>query len=88
MGFFCNIPTLAWWAEQQRSSVYALDWLGMVRSAWVPITIKAKRNNIPSRVHTAESFHQRANHGPRTYPLKFDGEPRFKVGLGLFLFLW
>lgn len=38
MGFFCNIPTLAWWAEQQRSSVYALDWFGMGRSAWVPFT--------------------------------------------------
>ncbi|KAF6762565.1 abhydrolase domain-containing protein 4 [Ephemerocybe angulata] len=57
MGFFFrNIPTLAWWAEQRRSSVYALDWLGMGRSARVPFTIKAKRDDIPGRVHEAESF--------------------------------
>jgi cardiolipin-specific phospholipase len=36
--------------------VYALDWLGMGRSARVPFSIKAKRDDIPARVHEAESF--------------------------------
>jgi cardiolipin-specific phospholipase len=36
--------------------VYALDWLGMGRSARVPFAIKAKRSDIPARVHEAESF--------------------------------
>jgi len=36
--------------------VYAVDWLGMGRSARVPFTVKAKREDIPGRVHEAESF--------------------------------
>lgn len=36
--------------------MYALDWLGMGRSARVPFSIKAKKDDIPARVHEAESF--------------------------------
>jgi cardiolipin-specific phospholipase len=36
--------------------VYALDWLGMGRSARVPFTVKAKRDDVQSRVNQAESF--------------------------------
>ena len=54
--FFRNIPTLAYWAERRRTSFYALDWLGMGRSARPPFTVKAKRDDIPGRVHEAESF--------------------------------
>jgi cardiolipin-specific phospholipase len=36
--------------------VYAVDWLGMGRSARVPFRIRAKRDDIPGRVHEAESF--------------------------------
>ncbi|TEB35399.1 abhydrolase domain-containing protein 4 [Coprinellus micaceus] len=54
--FFRNIPSLGWWAEQRRTSVYALDWLGMGRSARVPFTVKAKRDDVSARVHEAESF--------------------------------
>jgi len=54
--YFRNFPTLAQWAESRRSSVYALDWLGMGRSARVPFTVKAKRSNVQERVAEAESF--------------------------------
>lgn len=36
--------------------MYALDWLGMGRSARVPFIVKAKRDDIAGRVHEAESF--------------------------------
>jgi cardiolipin-specific phospholipase len=36
--------------------VYAVDWLGMGRSARVPFRIRAKRDDISGRVHEAESF--------------------------------
>ena len=38
------------------TSVYAVDWLGMGRSARVPFRIRAKRDNISERVREAESF--------------------------------
>lgn len=54
--FFQNFPSLAKWAGRHGSSVYALDWLGMGRSARVPFTIKAKRDDVAARVSEAESF--------------------------------
>lgn len=36
--------------------MYALDWLGMGRSARPPFRIRAKRDDIPGRVQEAESF--------------------------------
>jgi cardiolipin-specific phospholipase len=54
--FFLNFPTLAKWAGRRGADVYALDWLGMGRSARVPFTIKAKRDDIQGRVTEAESF--------------------------------
>ncbi|TFK27044.1 abhydrolase domain-containing protein 4 [Coprinopsis marcescibilis] len=54
--FFRNFPTLAHWAERRRSAVYAIDWLGMGRSARVPFSVKAKRSNVEERVEEAESF--------------------------------
>ncbi|KAF8076129.1 Alpha/Beta hydrolase protein [Lyophyllum atratum] len=57
LGFFYqNFPVLAQWAGRRGSSVYALDWLGMGRSARVPFTVKAKRDNVAARVTEAESF--------------------------------
>ncbi|KII95868.1 hypothetical protein PLICRDRAFT_170467 [Plicaturopsis crispa FD-325 SS-3] len=54
--FFQNFPALAQWAGKRGSAMYALDWLGMGRSARVPFSIKAKREDIPARVNEAESF--------------------------------
>ncbi|EGO01667.1 hypothetical protein SERLA73DRAFT_177093 [Serpula lacrymans var. lacrymans S7.3] len=54
--FFRNFPTLAQWAGHRGTDVYALDWLGMGRSARVPFTIKAKRDDVAGRVKEAESF--------------------------------
>ncbi|KAF8559084.1 alpha/beta-hydrolase [Imleria badia] len=54
--FFRNFPTLATWAGNRGTNVYALDWLGMGRSARIPFRIKAKRDDIPGRVQEAESF--------------------------------
>ena len=54
--FFRNFPSLAQWAGRRGSSVYALDWLGMGRSARVPFKIKAKRDDVAGRVTEAESF--------------------------------
>ncbi|KAI9574883.1 Alpha/Beta hydrolase protein [Boletus coccyginus] len=54
--FFRNFPTLAMWAGSRGTNVYALDWLGMGRSARVPFRIRAKRDDIPGRVREAESF--------------------------------
>lgn len=54
--FFHNLPPLAKWVEKRGSSVYALDWLGMGRSARVPFQVNAKREDVKSRVREAESF--------------------------------
>ncbi|OCH95973.1 alpha/beta-hydrolase [Obba rivulosa] len=54
--FFQNFPALGRWAGRRGTSVYALDWLGMGRSARVPFQVKAKREDIDGRVHEAESF--------------------------------
>lgn len=54
--FFNNFPPLANWAGRRGSSVYALDWLGMGRSARVPFTVKSKRDDVVARVTEAESF--------------------------------
>lgn len=54
--FFQNFPALGQWAERRRSTVYAVDWLGMGRSARPSFTVKAKRDDIDGRVREAESF--------------------------------
>ena len=54
--FFQNFPTLAKWAGRRGADVYALDWLGMGRSARVPFVVKAKREDVKGRVTEAESF--------------------------------
>jgi cardiolipin-specific phospholipase len=54
--FFHNFPTLAKWAGRRGADVYALDWLGMGRSARVPFVVKAKRDDVKARVTEAESF--------------------------------
>ncbi|KIJ19997.1 hypothetical protein PAXINDRAFT_166174 [Paxillus involutus ATCC 200175] len=54
--FFRNFPALAKWAGSRGTDVYAVDWLGMGRSARVPFRIKSKRGDIPGRVQEAESF--------------------------------
>ncbi|KAF8631263.1 hypothetical protein AX15_002590 [Amanita polypyramis BW_CC] len=54
--FFRNFGALAQWASQRGSAVYAVDWLGMGRSARIPFSIKAKRDDVPGRVQEAESF--------------------------------
>jgi cardiolipin-specific phospholipase len=54
--FFRNFPTLAQWAGHRGTDVFGVDWLGMGRSARVPFTIKAKRDDISGRVSEAESF--------------------------------
>ncbi|KDQ64912.1 hypothetical protein JAAARDRAFT_64721 [Jaapia argillacea MUCL 33604] len=57
LGFYIqNFQAMANWAGRRGSSVYALDWLGMGRSARVPFTVKAKREDIPGRVKEAETF--------------------------------
>ncbi|KAH9947288.1 alpha/beta-hydrolase [Amylocystis lapponica] len=54
--FFQNFSALGSWAGRRGTSVYALDWLGMGRSARVPFTVKAKRDDVAGRVAEAESF--------------------------------
>lgn len=54
--FFQNFPALGKWAGKRGSSVYAVDWLGMGRSARVPFHVKAKREDVDGRVAEAESF--------------------------------
>ena len=54
--FFRNLPALGSWAAKRQTPVYALDWLGMGRSARPPFTIKAKKHDIKGRVEQAESF--------------------------------
>jgi cardiolipin-specific phospholipase len=44
------------WAAKRKTDVYALDWLGMGRSARVPFKISAKRDDTKARVEEAESF--------------------------------
>lgn len=53
--FFPNFPALADWAGRRGTSIYALDWLGMGRSARVPFAVKAKQDDR-SRVADAEAF--------------------------------
>ncbi|KIJ70359.1 hypothetical protein HYDPIDRAFT_172199 [Hydnomerulius pinastri MD-312] len=54
--FFRNFPALAKWAGHRGTDVYAVDWLGMGRSARIPFHVKAKRTDVPGRVREAESF--------------------------------
>ncbi|KLO12802.1 alpha/beta-hydrolase [Schizopora paradoxa] len=54
--FFRNFGTLGNWVSRTGMPVYALDWLGMGRSARVPFVVKAKRHDYENRVHEAESF--------------------------------
>ncbi|KAF9452215.1 alpha/beta-hydrolase, partial [Macrolepiota fuliginosa MF-IS2] len=54
--YFRNFPALANWAGRRGTSIYAIDWLGMGRSARVPFSVRARRDDIPGRVHEAESF--------------------------------
>jgi len=54
--FFQNFPALGRWAGNRGSSVYALDWLGMGRSARPSFRVKAKRDDVQGRVDEAESF--------------------------------
>ncbi|KAI6105488.1 Alpha/Beta hydrolase protein [Pisolithus sp. B1] len=54
--FFRNYPALATWAGHRGTDVYALDWLGMGRSARVPFHVKAKRDDVVGRVREAEAF--------------------------------
>jgi cardiolipin-specific phospholipase len=57
LGFFYkNLPVLADWVERRGAKAFALDWLGMGRSARVPFTVKAKREDVSGRVEGAESF--------------------------------
>ncbi|KAL1681402.1 Alpha/Beta hydrolase protein [Schizophyllum commune] len=57
LGFFYkNFPALADWVARRQSAAYALDWLGMGRSARVPFTVKAKRTDVAGRVAESESF--------------------------------
>ncbi|KAI0742130.1 alpha/beta-hydrolase [Irpex lacteus] len=54
--FFQNFAALGEWAASRKSTVYAVDWLGMGRSARVPFVVKSKRDDIDGRVKEAESF--------------------------------
>ncbi|KAF7301484.1 AB hydrolase-1 domain-containing protein [Mycena indigotica] len=57
IGFYLkNIPVVAEWAGHRGSSLYAVDWLGMGRSARVPFRIRSDRKDIAGRVTEAESF--------------------------------
>ena len=54
--FFKNFSALGDWAAARRSSIYAIDWLGMGRSARVPFVVNAKRDDVAGRVREAEAF--------------------------------
>ncbi|EIW61885.1 alpha/beta-hydrolase [Trametes versicolor FP-101664 SS1] len=54
--FFQNLPALGDWAGKRGSSVFAVDWLGMGRSARPHFHVKAKREDIDGRVTEAETF--------------------------------
>ena len=57
LGFFTlNFPALAQWALRRSAPVYAVDWLGMGRSARVPFKIKSKLSDTPGRVKETEDF--------------------------------
>lgn len=47
---------MANWAARNHTSVYALDWLGMGRSARPSFSVKASRKDVAARVGEAESF--------------------------------
>ncbi|KAH7343843.1 alpha beta-hydrolase [Rhizoctonia solani] len=54
--FYRNLEAMGEWAAKRKTDVYALDWLGMGRSARVPFKIHASRDNTKARVDEAESF--------------------------------
>ncbi|KDN50917.1 hypothetical protein RSAG8_00546, partial [Rhizoctonia solani AG-8 WAC10335] len=54
--FYRNLEAMGEWAAKRKTDVYALDWLGMGRSARVPFKVHAKRDDIKGRVEEAESF--------------------------------
>ncbi|KIY67368.1 alpha/beta-hydrolase [Cylindrobasidium torrendii FP15055 ss-10] len=54
--FFHNYLPLSQWASRRSTSVYAVDWLGMGRSARPPFSIKSPRSDTAARVAEAESF--------------------------------
>ncbi|KAL0581952.1 hypothetical protein V5O48_000009 [Marasmius crinis-equi] len=54
--YFKNFNTLAQWAGRRNTSVYALDWLGMGRSARPSFSVSASRKDTKARVEEAESF--------------------------------
>ncbi|KZS97934.1 alpha/beta-hydrolase [Sistotremastrum niveocremeum HHB9708] len=57
LGFFLrNFPALGSWAKQSGTPVYAVDWLGMGRSARPPFRVHAKRHDTAARVAQAEEF--------------------------------
>lgn len=51
-----DYPALSQWVAKRGAPIYALDWLGMGRSARVPFTVKASRDDVNERVAEAESF--------------------------------
>jgi cardiolipin-specific phospholipase len=54
--FFLNFPTLAQWVGVRGAPVYALDWLGMGRSARPAFRVRARRDDVHARVEEAEDF--------------------------------
>lgn len=57
LGFFTlNFPPLANWAMRRSAPVYAVDWLGMGRSARVSFKVKSKFNDTAGRVKETEDF--------------------------------
>jgi cardiolipin-specific phospholipase len=57
LGFFYrNYLALGRWVARSGRPIYALDWLGMGRSARVPFVVKAKREDTDARVNEAEAF--------------------------------
>uniref|UniRef100_A0A0W0FCF9 AB hydrolase-1 domain-containing protein n=1 Tax=Moniliophthora roreri TaxID=221103 RepID=A0A0W0FCF9_MONRR len=54
--FFKNFHALADWAGRRGTNVYAVDWLGMGRSARVSFTVNASRKDVKARVGEAEAF--------------------------------
>ncbi|KAF8579332.1 alpha/beta-hydrolase [Ramaria rubella] len=58
--FFHNFPALGTWAAQRQTPLYALDWLGMGRSARPAFRVRARREDIAGRVEEAEAFFVRS----------------------------
>ncbi|KIJ56901.1 hypothetical protein M422DRAFT_40473 [Sphaerobolus stellatus SS14] len=54
--YFRNFAAVGAWAERRQTPVYALDWLGMGRSARPLFKVKAKRQDIQARVEQSEAF--------------------------------